>query len=244
MPVSFPRPLRFAALSCALTCAAAATAEEAKPASAPGRAAGAQPAHVHIDDPACWPTYPAPASAPALLGRPTIRLGVDADGTLIRLKLEHSSGPTPEHFALDKSVAAAFARCAIDPARDAEGRPVAGDTLVTWTWNKPGTAATSGTASVGMPAIPLLTQDCLPPYPPDAVRSRATGATGLHLAVDASGHVIESTVIRSSGRTRAHGLLDEAARSYTAQCRHQPALDEGGQPIASQYDFSYVWRIE
>jgi len=240
----FARAARFAALCCALASTAGAQAEGAAAASAPERASGARPAHLHIEDPACWPKYPDPPVPDKLFGSTAVRLSVDASGKLVGLKLEYSSGSTPAHFALDKSVAAAFAYCSIDPARDAEGRPVAGDTVVSWTWNLPGTATTPGRPTVGMRARLVDIKGCKPRYPLAALRAGATGETRLRFDVDASGQVMNTAVIQSAGPTREHRLLDEAIRSLWAGCGFRPALDEGGQPITSQSESSYTWRIE
>lgn len=218
----------------------------------PGGAPAAKSAHVHIEDAACWPSYPEEFRAVGVGGRSTIRLSVDAGGVVQHVYIEAASGPTPAHRILDTRAATALAACRIDAARDAQGRPTPGDALVTWTWEAPiasatdGHASASGAATIGMPPIPLLSsRECRQvDYPAAAVRQHATGVTKLRVDVDADGRVLGSTVVRAAGSTRAHHLLDDATRSLVANCPFRPALDEGGTPVASPYEFTFTWRLE
>ena len=90
----------------------------------------------------------------------------------------------------------------------------------------------------------MMTPDCQPKYPPEAVRAKATGKTRVRLAIDAEGHFRNSELIGASGRTAEHRLLDDAVKDSIARCRFKPATSASGDPEAATVDVQYQWRIE
>ena len=85
---------------------------------------------------------------------------------------------------------------------------------------------------------------CKPDYPPAASRASATGTTHMRFQVDANGKVTSAEVIGSSGPTREHRLLDNAAKSALATCPFTPGHDENGKPVGTSVNADYVWKLE
>ena len=86
--------------------------------------------------------------------------------------------------------------------------------------------------------------NCRPVFPEAAVRSRAHGVTSLAFHVDAAGKVTQVDILKRSGPTREHRLLDEAAAYGLAGCSFTPDKDADGKPIATVRKTTYAWRIE
>ena len=81
-----------------------------------------------------------------------------------------------------------------------------------------------------------------PEYPVAALRAQATGDTTLHVHVDADDRIIDVHVLRPSGPTREHALMDDAAATSVAQCRFARAP---GTPAADQWAvITFRWRLE
>jgi TonB family protein len=55
-------------------------------------------------------------------------------------------------------------------------------------------------------------------YPPAAARSQAQGTTEIEVELASDGKVIASKIVRSSGRSREHKILDEAAARSLSTC--------------------------
>ena len=86
---------------------------------------------------------------------------------------------------------------------------------------------------------------CTPPaMPMRAAEAGAQGTSRLRFHVDETGKVTSAEVIKSSGQTSAHRLLDNAAMKALAQCPVEPARDANGRPVASDVDVSYTWKLE
>jgi periplasmic protein TonB len=85
---------------------------------------------------------------------------------------------------------------------------------------------------------------CKPEYPAAAIKVEATGATVIRFTVDASGKVTKAEVVRSSGPSREHRLLDRAAVSALSECKFAPGKDEDGKPVGGVKDVEYKWQLE
>jgi len=83
---------------------------------------------------------------------------------------------------------------------------------------------------------------CRPEYPPAALRAGATGVSRIRFTVDASGKVTGAEVVGSSGPTREHRLLDNAAKLALAGCPIKVGTDAEGHPIGTQVEVLYTWK--
>ena len=86
--------------------------------------------------------------------------------------------------------------------------------------------------------------DCRPVYPAAAVRAQVQGVTTLAFHVDATGKVTGVDIVRSSGPTREHRLLDHAAATALSRCPIKAATDDNGQPIDGVVTVNYTWRLQ
>ncbi|MFL6625106.1 MAG: TonB family protein [Vitreoscilla sp.] len=84
---------------------------------------------------------------------------------------------------------------------------------------------------------------CHPEYPAAAQRAGATGSTRIRFTVDALGRIAGSRILHSSGSTREHRLMDQAAAAALAQCPVQVGTDEQGRPVGTTTDVEYVWSL-
>lgn len=79
----------------------------------------------------------------------------------------------------------------------------------------------------------LLSYPDVSAYYPEALRRRGiSGSVTLHIVVGADGTVQEAKVIESSG----YPEMDAAAVQVGYQLRFEPAVNENGQPVASEGD--------
>jgi TonB family protein len=85
---------------------------------------------------------------------------------------------------------------------------------------------------------------CKPPeYPVAAARTDTTGTTRLVFHVGPKGEVIDADILKSSGKTLHHKLLDMAALSSLMQCVFSPAI-VNGVAVDATTQVEYVWRLE
>jgi protein TonB len=85
---------------------------------------------------------------------------------------------------------------------------------------------------------------CKPEFPPAALRAQVSGVSRIRFTVDANGKVTAADVVGSSGPTREHRLLDNAAKSALATCPFTAGVDVNGQKIGTQVEVSYAWKLE
>jgi len=85
---------------------------------------------------------------------------------------------------------------------------------------------------------------CAPNYPAAATRAEATGTTQIRFTVDAQGRMAKAEIIKSSGPTREHRLLDKTAVDAFGACTFTPGVDENGKPVGGSVEVSYVWKLE
>ena len=84
---------------------------------------------------------------------------------------------------------------------------------------------------------------CRPDYPGAAQRAGASGVTRIRFTVDAAGRIAGSRILRTSGATREHRLMDQAAAAALAQCPVQVGTDDQGRPVGTTTDVDYVWTL-
>ncbi|NJN00671.1 MAG: TonB family protein [Aquincola sp.] len=71
-----------------------------------------------------------------------------------------------------------------------------------------------------MAAQPAITNvsACKPEYPSAALKAEATGTTTIKFSIDAAGKVVSADVVKPSGPSREHRLLDRAAVTSLSGC--------------------------
>ncbi len=110
------------------------------------------------------------------------------------------------------------------------------------------------TVAVGAQALPSKVEvesptptqkaDCQPLYPEAALRAGVQGVTLLSFHVDETGRITSGKVVRSSGPTREHRMLDGAALHALMLCPVKAQVDENGHPVASDVEVPYTWRLQ
>lgn len=85
---------------------------------------------------------------------------------------------------------------------------------------------------------------CRPEYPAAAARAGATGVSHIRFTIAPGGTVTNAQILRASGPTREHRLLDQAAAAALAQCPVTIGTDDRGHPVASTADVEYVWTLD
>ena len=89
-------------------------------------------------------------------------------------------------------------------------------------------------------------RDCAPTgddYPAAAKRAEATGTTKVRFNVGADGKLAGAEVLRSSGPSREHKMLDRVAVTKLSECTFKAGLDENGRPAGASFDVDYVWKL-
>lgn len=77
-------------------------------------------------------------------------------------------------------------------------------------------------------------------YPQAAARAQAQGTSRLSVEVDAAGKVVSVTVLRRSGDSPEHRLLDRAAVDLMSQCQFDPSESAGTR----SFPVEHAWRLE
>lgn len=85
---------------------------------------------------------------------------------------------------------------------------------------------------------------CKPEYPAAAIKAEATGTTAIRFTVDASGKLANAEVVRPSGPSREHRLLDRTAVSALSGCSFRAGRDANGNPVGAAFTIEYVWKLD
>jgi periplasmic protein TonB len=108
-------------------------------------------------------------------------------------------------------------------------------------------AALAGLAACGTPApttprsLSMSQGTCQqPPYPAEARRDQAEGTTELEFEVNALGRVTRVAIVKSSGDTAGHKVLDALALETINKCSFPPAPGF----LAASSKVAYVWRLK
>lgn len=84
---------------------------------------------------------------------------------------------------------------------------------------------------------------CLKPgYPPGAVRAGTQGDTEVEYRVSKDGKIISAKVIKPSGDTETHKILDLLAADAVKACTGSPEIKEG-VPVEAIGKVLYSWRL-
>ncbi|MGM9485910.1 energy transducer TonB [Ideonella sp. YS5] len=77
----------------------------------------------------------------------------------------------------------------------------------------------------------------MPEYPIEARRTEAMGVTRVLMTVSSLGTVTETTILRKSGQSRFHDLLDQAAVKAVQQCRFPAASGYGPAKAVREFNW-------
>jgi periplasmic protein TonB len=83
-----------------------------------------------------------------------------------------------------------------------------------------------------------------PDYPAAARRASATGITQIRFGVDGTGKVTSAQLLRPSGGSREHHMLDQMAINALSHCTFKPGTDEHGKPAGGYATVDYVWKLD
>jgi len=82
-----------------------------------------------------------------------------------------------------------------------------------------------------------------PDYPAEARRAEASGTTTIRFHVDGAGQVVSADLLKASGASRIHRLLDQAAIAALSRCAFKPGRDAQGKPVGGYATVDYVWKL-
>lgn len=87
--------------------------------------------------------------------------------------------------------------------------------------------------------------DCVrPAYPPAAARAEATGVVRVKVTVGTDGRVTSTEIVKSSGPTREHKLLDRATEAAIRDtCKFKPGTVDGKPQTLTTF-VDYAWKLE
>jgi len=68
--------------------------------------------------------------------------------------------------------------------------------------------------------------------------------TMIRFAIGPDGKMTTSQVVRSSGPSREHKMLDRVALSKLSGCTFTAGIDENGRAMGASFDVAYVWKLE
>lgn len=82
-------------------------------------------------------------------------------------------------------------------------------------------------------------------YPAAAKRAEATGTTRIRFTIGPDGRIVGAPeIVKSSGSSREHKMMDRVAASKLGECKFSPGVDENGRPVGASVDVDYVWKLE
>ena len=85
---------------------------------------------------------------------------------------------------------------------------------------------------------------CAPQYPVAAIKSGAQGVTRVAVHLDEAGKVTSIDIVRRSGDTREHRMLDSEAARAIALCPFTAARDGTGKAIPSVVTLTQEWHVD
>lgn len=105
------------------------------------------------------------------------------------------------------------------------------------------TAAGAGASQEQPPRIDSTSPACQPAYPAASLKAGVTGTTGVRFAITAAGQITRAEVVRASGPTLEHRLLDYAFEQALATCPYFPGRDWQGRAVGGTITATHVWQL-
>jgi outer membrane biosynthesis protein TonB len=91
--------------------------------------------------------------------------------------------------------------------------------------------------------IDSTSQACQPAYPVASLKAGVTGTTVVRLAITAVGQITRIDVVRVSGPTLEHRLLDYAFEQALAKCPYFPGRDWQGRVVGGTLTVTHAWQL-
>ena len=130
-------------------------------------------------------------------------------------------------YAAIRFLGAALAALALAPAPSRAQEPVAG-----------------AEPAAEQPArIDSTNPACQPVYPAASLKAGVTGTTKVRFVVNASGQITSAEIVRPSGPTLEHRLLDYAFEQALASCPYVPGVDWKGRAVGGTISATHVWQL-
>ena len=186
------------------------------------------------------PVYPKAALNANADGITKVYFVIDELGKVSSTNILRSSGDSPEHKLLDQAAVEALIKCKFNPGKDIGGFSVGGSKSVDYVWKKYETPIAPNFQAVSA-SIDVSTCE-KPDYPEVALRAGATGTSKIRFTVAATGYISKAEILRSSGASREHRLLDRTAIEALSKCRFKPGSDSEGKPIGGTSVVNYNWE--
>jgi TonB family protein len=93
------------------------------------------------------------------------------------------------------------------------------------------------------PRIESTNPACQPVYPAASLKAGVTGTTAVRFAITAAGQITRAEVVRVSGPTLEHRLLDYAFEQALATCPYFPGRDWQGRAVGGTITATHVWQL-
>ena len=84
---------------------------------------------------------------------------------------------------------------------------------------------------------------CQPVYPAASLKAGVTGTTTVRFAITAAGQITRAEVVRASGPSLEHRLLDYAFEQALTTCPYVPGRDWQGRAVGGTITATHVWQL-
>ncbi len=84
---------------------------------------------------------------------------------------------------------------------------------------------------------------CQPVYPAASLKAGVTGTTKVRFVVTAAGQITSAEIVRPSGPTLEHRLLDYAFQQALTTCPYIPGHDWKGRVVGGTINAEHVWEL-
>ena len=104
-------------------------------------------------------------------------------------------------------------------------------------------AAAASAPEERVPRIGADDPGCQPDYPAAALQARAEGTSAIRFTITPTGRLTAAEIVRSSGPTREHRLLDNAFKASLVKCPFLPGRDAQGRATGGTITVTHVWQL-